>query len=61
MDEKPGTVAEAFATLGTFIRFLSGVDPLMDEEVGAVNKALPAHVADVGPLSHVDPLVTVKV
>ena len=52
---------EAFATLGAFIGFLPRVDPLMDDQVEAVNKALPTHVTQVGPLSRVDLLMTMKV
>lgn len=52
-----GALAEGFSTLSTFIRFLSSVDSMVEDEVGTPAEGLSTLVALVGLVSSVHTLM----
>ena len=57
MNSKVHTLTKGFPTLMTFVGFFSRVSPLMHSEGGAFDEMLVTHVACVGFLPSVNPLM----
>lgn len=57
MNHKAGAVTEDLPTLATLIRFLAGVNPLVDNEVRVLTEGFPTLAAFIGLFSSVKSLV----
>lgn len=60
MHNKIGTLGEGFATVITGKGLLPGVDPLVDNEVGAPSKCFPTLITLIAFFCNVDFLVPSK-